>query len=161
MKRYHCFPSAPTVSEKDGTRLFFGLDENSRQMNSYGTFRWFLQKSVDTYGNEIRYFYTQDAGQIYLTEIRYSVISDTVFKSVQFLYDPRPDVFSDYHSRSRIVTAKRLKAIQVLSQGESVRVYRLEYQQASDLSLLAQVVQIGSNGTSTQSGLKFRIWSAS
>lgn len=141
--------------EKDGTHLFFGTSPAARIATPLGTFAWQLEKTVDTNGNEIRYFYTTNGGQIYLSEIRYSIMSDSVYKSVHFLYEQRPDPFSDYHSRSGIVTAKRLNAIEVRSEGKLVRAYNLTYKQGSDLSLLAQVIQTGADSTSTLPPLSF------
>lgn len=141
--------------QKNGTKLFFGTDVTARQTNALGVFRWFLQKEVDTNGNEIFYSYTQDGGQAYLSEIHYSIVSENVYKSVKFVYEPRTDSFSDYHSRFRVVIAKRLKTIEIRSQGKLVRVYRLDYQQGVDLSLLSQVVQVGADNTSTLPPLSF------
>lgn len=134
--------------EKNGTRLFFGTDAASRQGNTFGTFRWFLQKSVDINGNEIRYNYTSQGGQLYLSEIRYGIMSDTVYKSAHFLYETRPDQFSDYHSRSKVVTSQRLKTIEVRSEGKLVRQYCLDYNQGSDFSLLSSIATIGADGVS-------------
>jgi RHS repeat-associated protein len=143
------------AGEKNGAKLFFGTDMSARQMNSLGVFRWFLQKELDTNGNEIRYSYTQDNGQVYLDEIRYSIVSDTVYKSIKFVYEARPDAFSDYHSRSLILTTKRIKTIEVRSQNKLVRAYRFAYQQGTDLSLLSQVIQTGADNTSTLPPLAF------
>ena len=135
--------------EKDGTKLSFGEDAAARQSTPLGTFRWYLQKSVDVNGNRISYLYAPDRGQVYLSEIRYSSISDTVFKSVVFFYEARPDVSSDYHSRSLVMTAQRLKNIEVRSDGQVVREYQFDYQQGMDFSFLSQVTTIGSDAVNT------------
>jgi RHS repeat-associated protein len=134
--------------EKDGTHLYFGTSTAGRLEMSLGTFKWFLEKAVDTNGNEIRYSYITDNGQVYLDEIRYSIMSETTYKSVNFLYETRNDAFNDYHSRSKVVTAKRLKSIEVRSLGKIVREYHLFYRPDSDLSLLEQVLQYGTDGKS-------------
>lgn len=134
--------------EKNGTHLIFGADATSRQGNTLGTFRWFLQKSVDTNGNEIRYNYATQGGQLYLSEIRYGIMSDTVYKSAHFFYETRPDSFSDYHSRSKVVTSQRLKTIEVRSEGKLVRQYCLDYHQGLDFTLLSSIAIIGADGVS-------------
>jgi RHS repeat-associated protein len=141
--------------EKDGTHLYFGATAESRSTNPLGTFKWFLEKSVDTNGNEIRYFYQHDVGQTYLSEIRYSIMSETVYKSVIFRYEDRPDVFTDYHSRTKITTAKRLKTIEVRSEGALVRKYVFGYKQGTDFSLLSKVTQYGKDAKSTLPPLTF------
>ena len=73
--------------EKDGTKLYFGTTAANKLANPLGTFQWLIEKSVDTNGNEIRYFYQTDGGQIYLSEIRYSIMSDSIYKSVHFIYE--------------------------------------------------------------------------
>jgi len=141
--------------EKDGSHLYFGLSSQAQQTNLHGTFKWLLERSVDTNGNEIRYIYSDDNGQVYLDEIRYSIMSDAIYKSVRFIYEQRPDALSDYHSRSKVLTTKRLKSIEVLSQGALVRKYGITYKTGVDRSLLAQVVQYGADGTSALPPLVF------
>lgn len=143
------------VWEKNGVHHYFGTTAASRLDTSKGTFEWRLAKSLDTNGNEIRYFYQKHAGQVYLTEIRYSLNSESVYKSVDFLYEGRTDAFTDYHSRSRILTARRLAAIEMRSQGTLVRKYQLTYQPGTDFSLLAQVVRLGSDGVSALPPMSF------
>lgn len=141
--------------QKNGTHLYFGMADDSRQGTPRGTFKWLLEKAVDANGNEIRYYYGKDGGQIYLSEIRYSIMSDTVYKSVSFVYENRPDIFTDFHSRARITTAKRLKSIEVRSAGALVRKYELAYRQEADFSMLAQVTQFGSDGTTALPPMTF------
>ena len=131
--------------QKNGTHLYFGSTADARLENARGTFQWLLERSVDTNGNEIRYFYESDGGQRYPSEIRYSV-SDAAYKSVQFFYGQRPDPFTDYHSRSRVTTSKRLTRIDVRSGDRLVRRYGLRYKEGSIFSLLAAVTQYGTDG---------------
>lgn len=141
--------------KKNGTHHYFGTSGAARLQTPKGTFEWRLEKSVDTHGNAMLYFYDTDQGQLYLREIRYSLASATVYQSLHFLYETRPDAFTDYHSRSRVLTARRLAAIEMRSRGNLVRKYRLAYQTGSDLSLLAKVTQFGADGTSALPPLSF------
>ena len=146
------------VRQKNGTHLYFGLTGGARQSNPFGTFKWLLEKSVDLNGNEIRYSYVVDQGLVYLSEIRYSIMSASDCKAVQFLYENRPDVFTDYHSRSAVTTAKRLKGIEIRSQGALVRRYELAYFPLADFtlfSLLASVTQYGQDDKTTLPPLAF------
>lgn len=141
--------------EKNGTHHYFGTTGVARLQTLKGTFEWRLERSVDTYGNAILYSYDTHGGQPYLREIRYSMASDTAYQSVQFLYEARPDAFTDYRSRSRVLTARRLVAVEMRSRGTLVRKYQLAYQAGTDLSLLARVVQLGTDGTSALPSLSF------
>ena len=143
------------VWEKDGTQHYFGTTSAARLQADKGVFEWRLEKSVDTHGNAIVYFYDTDQGQLYLREVRYSLSSTTVYQSVNFLYESRPDAFTDYHSRSRVLTAKRLVTVEMRSQGALVRKYRLAYQASPNLSLISQVAQMGSDGISALPPISF------
>lgn len=134
------------VREPNGTRHLFGVDAEARQDNALGSFRWYPQRSLDTNGNVIEYRYDQGQGQVYLTEVRYALAGETVFKSVHFTYDDRPDPVSDYRSRARVVTARRLAAVEVRSQGVPVRGWRLDYAAPRGLSLLVAITRLGSDG---------------
>jgi len=74
----------------NGTRYVFGESEKAREMNRYGTFRWRLEQQIDIHGNEIHYFYTENGGYAYLSEVRYNFSSD----GVRFTYEERADVFT-------------------------------------------------------------------
>ncbi len=143
------------VWERDGTHHYLGTTTASRLETPNGTFAWWPERSIDTNGNEIRYHYSHHAGQIYLAQVRYSLVSEGLFKSVHLLYEDRPDPFSDYRSRSRVLTARRLSAIEMRSAGTLVRKYRLDYQPSAGPSLLVTVVQIGADGFSSLPPLSF------
>ena len=146
------------VWEKNGLHHYFGTTSAGRLDTGLGTFAWQLEKSVDTYGNVIIYSYDKDGGQVYLKEIRYGLASDAVYQSVHFLYEARPDAFTDYHSRSKVLTARRVSSIEMRSRGQLVRKYRLSYYDNADLyslSLLSQVTQVGSDGISLLPPMSF------
>ncbi|WP_295587932.1 toxin TcdB middle/N-terminal domain-containing protein [uncultured Lamprocystis sp.] len=143
------------VWERDGTRLDFGTSAAARMDTPLGSFEWRLERSTDTNGNEIRYLYETHGGQPYLSEIRYSLAAATLYKSVHFRYEDRPDAFTDCHSRSRVLTARRLAAVEMRSQGVLVRKYRLDYQAGAPFSLLASVVQLGADGLSSLPAMAF------
>ena len=133
---------------KNGHHVYFGTTAASRLTTSHGIFQWFIDREIDTNGNQIQYIYETSGGQVYLSEIRYSIMGEDVYKSIRFVYEARPDAFTDYHSRSRVLTDRRLVAIEVNSNGVLVRKYRLEYKTGTDFSLLARVFQVGADGQS-------------
>ncbi len=93
------------------------------------TFKWYVDSFTDTNGNRIEYFYTRFAdspGRVYPSEIRYN-IKGTRYNAVTIDYEARPDAYSDYRAGFQIKTARRASLIQVHSQGDLVREYRLSY----------------------------------
>jgi RHS repeat-associated protein len=125
------------VRDKSGKVYRLGTVAESRQMKPGGTgfsstFKWYVNEVVDTHGNRMEYHYSTYAdspGQIYCTEIRYSIsrTDPGVFHSVVFDYETRADVFSSFISAFEVRTARRCREIRVLSQGAVVRRYVLGY----------------------------------
>ncbi len=142
------------ATERDGTRWLMGETASSRQTNALGTFSWLPQRSIDTLGNEIRYFYQADSGQIYLSAIRYNLDRAVPYGSepanagvqMQFEYEARPDPINDYRSRNLVRTDKRLKAIQISALGQRVRRYEFGYVLQNGLSFLQSVRLLGRDG---------------
>jgi hypothetical protein len=155
------------MTAKNGVRFLFGQSVAARLANPEGTFRWYLEEVIDVNGNLIRYQYLPpDGGQVYLQEIRYNISSDTVFNSVEWNYEDRPDPFTDYRSRYPVLTRKRCHEIQVKSQGQIIRTYRLEYEPLDPahgriFSLLNRVTLIGRDGVSSLPPVTFGYTAAS
>ena len=143
------------VTAKSGIRFLYGQSAAARLSNPEGTFRWYLEEIIDSTGNRILYQYLPpDGGQVYLKEVRYNLSSETVFNSVEWMYQDRPDPFTDYRSRYPVLTRKRCQEIQVKSQGRIIRTYRLEYEPLDPahgriFSLLKRVTLIGRDGVSS------------
>ncbi|HDN67556.1 MAG TPA: hypothetical protein ENF86_01215, partial [Firmicutes bacterium] len=109
---------------KDGTRLDFGFSPGARVTDKTGKkiFKWLLERSTDTNGNVIQFFYTNFGGsdnQKYLKEVRYGPGQPpwSVFYFVHMTYEDRLDWRKDYRSGFLIKTAKRLKQIDIGIQG--------------------------------------------
>ncbi len=155
--RFHKQGSCWESWTKDGTRHIYGETADSRMENSLGVFSWMLSRSVDTNGNEIRYTYIKDGGNIYLQEIRYGEIGGKGARIIRCEYENRLDVISDYRSRALVSTTKRLKQIKIYSESRMIRNYVLEYATASgtSLSLLRKVVMLGSDGKTALPSLIF------
>lgn len=126
------------VRDKAGTIYRIGTVITSRQSRPGGgafdaTFKWCLNEQVDVHGNRMEFDYAtfpDSPGQLYCTEIRYSIsrADPAVFHSVVFDYEPRTDAFSSFLSGFEITTGRRCREIRVLSQGGLVRRYGLSYE---------------------------------
>lgn len=139
------------ATEKDGTRWLLGESENGQQRNEFGIFCWMPQRLIDPNGNEIRFFYRQEEGQLYLSQIRYNHAPEVAFGAeplasgvtISFTYESRPDPIQDYRSRALVRTGQRVQAIDMLALGNLVRRYELSYSNENGLSLLTEVRSLG------------------
>lgn len=64
-----------TVTDKSGKVYVFGENASARQddpADSTKVYKWMLSKITDINGNEIRYSYMKDSGQIYPSQISYT-----------------------------------------------------------------------------------------
>jgi len=145
----------------------FGESESARETNRYGIFRWRLERQIDIHGNQIRYFYTENGGYAYLSEVRYTYpaqsdnfSSDGRYNAVRFTYEERADVFTSRVSRAPITIAWRCAQIEMWGLGRLVRLYRFDYfdyynalaaqasQSTGTHSLLSSITQVGDDGFS-------------
>ena len=138
------------------------------------TFAWKLTQTTDPSGNRVEYSYLRDRAawdQLYLQRIRYLDFErggETRFLvSVDFVYEERPDPFSEYRSGFEIRTRLRCTRIEVRTHAEQdllARTYELRYVDervaAGELplddlalngaSLLSLVRTIGHDGAATE-----------
>jgi RHS repeat-associated protein len=144
-------------------------------------FNWNLTETQDPFGNVIRYDYERDSGdtadhlwdQLYLKRIRYADYTnpganskplEQFLISATFVYEDRPDPFSDYRPGFEIRTTRRCTSIEIRTHADRerlVRVYRLIYLDQRGLpieqdppnaaSLLSQVVVEGLDGERRES----------
>ncbi|MDH5181836.1 MAG: hypothetical protein OEY07_19410, partial [Gammaproteobacteria bacterium] len=153
------------VIDKNGTRFFYGSEGNgiynesvlAENPGSTPVYKWLLRKVQDSNGNTMTYSYDRVADngmasssapgvQLYLSEIRYTGHgSDRGAYSVRFIRDSvrRPDVTISGRSGFKIVSAGRLKRIEVKFKEQLVRAYELDYRLgAFNKSLLQSVKQL-------------------
>jgi RHS repeat-associated protein len=135
-------------------------------------FAWRLSRTTDPFGNRIEYRYERDAtqtagphrwDQLYLSEIRYADHGDPAnpqfLVTVRFVYEQRPDPYSDYRAGFEVRTVKRCVRTEVATHAEQdlpARTYHLVYQDqrglpadqlpANGVSLLSQVRVEGHDG---------------
>ncbi|MCR4308079.1 MAG: hypothetical protein NUV80_05980 [Candidatus Berkelbacteria bacterium] len=117
---------------KDGTKHYYGTTAASRQYDpadATRVFKWMIDRVEDANGNYITYSYTKDQGEIYLDRIDYTGVSSlSPVNYVKFYYDSiRTDAYPKFTSHFSVTTAKRLITIEVVSNGNMVRAYKLEY----------------------------------
>jgi RHS repeat-associated protein len=131
---------------------------------------WSLTETSDPFGNRIEYLYERDgvaedgphrSDQIYLKTIRYADYgpreTPQFLITVDFVYDSRPDPFSNYRAGFEIRTTRRCTRIEVRTHADITRltrVYRLVYQDqlqsngltANGVSLLRRIEVEGIDG---------------
>ncbi|CUS38117.1 conserved hypothetical protein, contains RHS repeats [Candidatus Nitrospira nitrosa] len=106
-------------------------------------FAWKLSRTTDVFGNRIDYVYQRDAvrndgphrwDQLYVSEMRYVDYGDSANPQflirVQFVYDERPDPFSEYRAGFEIRTVRRCTKIRIYTladQERLTRTYHLDY----------------------------------
>jgi hypothetical protein len=138
--------------DKSGATYTFGESVDARQTNAHGIFCWCLEKVRDLHGNTIHYNYTDDQGEMYLSQIQYNGNEDQSFTAthtVDFILETRPDAVVSYHTGAKVTTAMRLKEIQVKVNGALSRKYNLTYQTSPQVgrSRLTSVQECGTDGT--------------
>ncbi|MHB9833280.1 SpvB/TcaC N-terminal domain-containing protein [Paraburkholderia terrae] len=133
---------------------------------------WMLTSTVDPFGNRIEYAYERDVtntdgphhwDQIRLSEIRYVDYGTgrqrKFLVAVNFVYEDRPDPFSEYRAGFEIRTVKRCARIEISTHATTdilTRTYRLLYLDQGTLptdqlpinraSLLSQITVVGHDG---------------
>lgn len=137
------------IERSNGLKLHLGTQANSRIADNQGrVFRWLLDSVTDTHGNVIEYQHValDNSSQRYCQSIRYNT-----HMRIDFDYELRPDVLTDYRPRFELKTAYRLKRARMSAQARPVRAYVLDYAPTGatqPLSLLIRVSQIGRDGNS-------------
>ncbi|MBI5410352.1 MAG: hypothetical protein HZA14_13405 [Nitrospirae bacterium] len=147
------------VKDKSGTTYSFGSSDNSRQYNSGHIYRWYLDKVTDVNGNYMTVSYLQDQNQVYPQQIQYTgkVSADAPVNTVEFIYEARNDVSSDFRPTFEVRTGKRLSAIDIKADVDRVRKYILNYSYSADSarSLLMSITQYGSDGITSLPPITF------
>ena len=145
------------ITNKDGTRLYFGatVDSHIDAVGKNGrALVWGLNKVIDVHGNYYTIQYNEDLinGDFYPARIIYSN-NDTYAISgdytIDFTYENRTDHWKKYLP-TLVDMDKRLKWISVNVNSSLLRRYRLNYEYGSkgSLSRLVSVQEYGSDGTS-------------
>ena len=110
---------------------------------------WPVTRIVDTVGNEIWFSYTVTNGTYRISRIDYTcrggVENNPAPNHVNFTYQARPDVVTNYLLGSKIVSDQRLASIDAFRGSQVVRHYDFTYRQA-EISGRSQLVQLQEKG---------------
>ncbi len=131
-------PNYWVVYDKSGVKYTFGKTayDSSAPPKQYDpanpsrVFKWCLDRKEDANGNFMTFSYIADQGQIYPNQIDYTGNSNTSAATtnyVKFYTEDRTDAPTMYSTNFSVITAKRLKTIDVWGDGYRVRAYRLTY----------------------------------
>lgn len=114
------------------------------------TYAWYIAEAVDTNSNRILYTYEGNQQQVYYRQIEYGAVENQNSRhQIEFIYENRPDPIIDYRPTFRLVTAWRLKQVDMKTTDQLVRSYLLEYLKDRPLSMLSKVTLRGADGSST------------
>lgn len=153
------------VTDRKGVKYSFGITANGRVEDTATgrIFRWNLERVEDRDGNHLLATYTKDQGQSYLDQISYTLTTKDATPapySIKFYSNTptgmtAPDTYNAYF---KVVTAKRLRAIEVKANGATMRTYKLSYipSATTGIHLLTQVQQFDRNATSISRRLTSR-----
>jgi RHS repeat-associated protein len=119
------------VTERDGTRVFYGLDPDHRLHDGGGRISaWYVSKKQDASGNEVRFTYTRHATT---RDVRLTEVSWAGCYRLRFLYEPRPDPIRTvrpgfpHERRHRLTTIEVQAARTSTGTFATYRAYGLEY----------------------------------
>ncbi|MCF0072129.1 FG-GAP-like repeat-containing protein [Dyadobacter sp. CY261] len=164
------------ILTKDGVLMEFGNTTDSRFLAESGgtAMFWRLNKILNPDGNYIKFVYTNADRDSRISEIQYTgnenvminlgagnVKLDT-YNVLKFSYKVRKsgntfsDIRTSYEGGSSVVNKYLLDEIVVNAEGALVKKYQFKYGQNNINSLLNEVVEIGSNGTSALNATVFK-----
>jgi len=144
------------VTAKDGTVMEFGNSSDSRILTDDGAnvMLWRLSKITDINGNYVQFKYDNGYRDSRIDEIDYTANANTglaPYNSIKFNYDVRSDVVTNYISGASFTSKHILNTITVKNDGNLVKTYQFNYGFDNLYSLLKEVVESGSDGTSLNS----------
>ncbi|HYE14145.1 MAG TPA: FG-GAP-like repeat-containing protein, partial [Pyrinomonadaceae bacterium] len=147
-------PVSFVVQDKDGRTYEYGATPDSRvaaSADNPSVRVWALNKITDSNGNYLTVTYQPDPSNNTNCPLSIDYTFNeglTQFRSVKFIYEPRPDPYTRYAGGYPVTTTQLLKQVQTLLDGELVRTYTLEYQQgqATGRSRLCSVTESDAAG---------------
>lgn len=142
------------ITDRKGVKYSFGITANGRVEDTASgrIFRWNLERVEDRDGNYLTATYTKDQGQSYLDQIDYTLTTKDATPapySIKFYSNAptgmtAPDTYNAYF---KVVTAKRLRAIELKANNATMRAYKLSYTPSPTTGtyLLTQMQQFDRN----------------
>ncbi len=151
-----------TMFDKGGNEYLFGASSQSRQSattsqtGTVQTFKWMLEKEVDTNGNYVRYVYSKDHNQLYPSQIIYTGHGSTDGPTtITFATSSRPDATMTLLPGFEVDTNYRIAQITEAISSTTVRQYNLSYTTGNNgsRSLLSSVQENGWNESGAETSL--------
>ncbi|MBI9100758.1 MAG: hypothetical protein JEY91_19960, partial [Spirochaetaceae bacterium] len=122
------------VTQKNGTRLFFGNTGDSRieAVGKTAPRVWALNKVIDIHGNYYTVEYNEDSngGDYYPHKIVYTQNDSgaiSKYKEIVFTYDTSRNDYGPIYNPSKVDLNERLQWITILIDGNLLRKYELKY----------------------------------
>ncbi|HIE10601.1 MAG TPA: hypothetical protein EYP62_03225, partial [Kiritimatiellae bacterium] len=144
------------VTDRSGTRYYFGESPSARIQDAGKVFRWCLERIVDVNGNEILISYAVHDGLPYLSTIEYTAHSSgfpAAANRVVFILEERPDVESSCRMGFDVRTSRRLTAVETYTTLDGALTlanrYAFSYRPSARTgrSLLESLTTFGADGT--------------
>jgi RHS repeat-associated protein len=144
------------VTAKDGSILEFGHSADSRVLTDDGAnvINWRLSRMIDIHGNYIEFKYDNAFRDSRILEINYTGNTNTSqlpYNSIKFNYEVRNDIGTIYTAGASLVSKHILKSISILNDGTVFKTYTLDYGFDNLYSLLKEVTETGSDGSTLNS----------
>ncbi|MFH1621761.1 MAG: SpvB/TcaC N-terminal domain-containing protein, partial [Candidatus Omnitrophota bacterium] len=139
------------VRDKAGTKYWLGQSSSSRIEGAPGIFRWAIDKVSDINSNYMRISYLKDNNQLYPESIQYTAFGNDdnfLHGNVEFIYETRNDIFSNYRPKFLVKTTQRLVDIIIKAADNSrIRKYHINYTNspATARSLISNVTQFSND----------------
>lgn len=137
-----------TIQHSNGWVSYLGSSPSSRVESEGRVFRWWVQAQEDSQGNRIEYTYASldDGAQVYLNTIAYNFSGahgqGKAGARLDFHYEPRSDVMSDYRAGFEVKTAFRLSDVNMYSNDIAWRHYQIDYAPTSVWMPLSRIETI-------------------
>ena len=126
----------------NGSVVRYGGTSNSRLTTQNGVcLKWMVSQVIDGDGNMMQYIYEKTNGEIWLSRIEYTILSDgtPAYARVDFEYEPMNPPNDAFVCNQLIRQSKRLRNIFVKYQGNKVRIYHFSYSNSVPSDRLSSV----------------------
>jgi RHS repeat-associated protein len=149
------------IKDKGGSKYFFGQTSASRIEGAPGIFRWAIDKVSDINKNYMSISYLKDNNQLYPELIKYTAFNNDenfLHGKVEFIYESRNDISSNYRPKFLIKTTKRLTDIIVKTAADlRIRKYHFNYTYTANTnrSSLTSVTQYADDDSKSLPALTF------
>ena len=157
--------SSWVVATRDGMQYRYGAMANSRVMtheNANVVHRWVLDRVEDANGNyyTVEYLHDEHSAAYYPQTITYTFNDAaplSAYRTVQFAWEPRPDVRTSYSEGTRQTIAQRLASVESRINGALFSRHELSYTLGTGgKSLLSSIRVVGSDNATSLAPTRFR-----